>query len=390
MRWWSDVVVRVNDDLGRTFLRLHLFDAASKAFDRVLRTRPTDFGALLFRGWTLSYRRKYAESIPYLLRALEVRRYGWAFYLLGRGLQAEDRQAEAIDAFREAIELQDSDYEIDAVYSDLGVSLAASNQFAEAAEAFGQAASLKPSNADHWEQLGYTLTQLGRWSDAAPCQERVLRMVPSSTAAWRLGYTLAELGRQAEAETVLRQALEGEPKSIEIRLALAGALSELERFEEAMRIASDCCGKNPAASHPRMVLAGVLAESGRLAEAHHEAAKVIDLNPDLADAHATLGSISLREKDGERALAAFDRSLEIHATSDEASDRTALGLWVQLVFGRSAALNLLGRHAEALEGFAGVVAIDPTFFERYDEAAELYRQSQHSQARETSSRATEP
>jgi len=187
MPWWTGVAVRVNDYLGRIYLRLHLFDAASNAFDRVLRTRPTDFDALLYRGWTLSYRRKYAEALPYLLQALKVRRSGWACYLLGRSLQAEDRHTEAIDVFREAIEFEDSNYEIDCVYCDLGVSLAASNQFAEAADAFGQAASLKPSDVEYWDLLGYTLTQLGRWRDAAGCQERVMRMAPSSAAALRLG-----------------------------------------------------------------------------------------------------------------------------------------------------------------------------------------------------------
>lgn len=68
------------------------------------------------------------------------------------GLQEESRHEEAIDAFREAIRLENpggSD-----LYYNFGVSLSHLRRWEEAAGAYENAAQLDPSRADAWEGVG--------------------------------------------------------------------------------------------------------------------------------------------------------------------------------------------------------------------------------------------
>jgi tetratricopeptide (TPR) repeat protein len=352
-------------------LRLHRYEAAANAYERVLRIRPDDAHVQFQRAWSLlevPHRRN--EGIKGFHNLLRVAPSAAGFFLMGCGLQQERRHEEAVQAFRDAARLESSGTS-DLQYN-LGVSLTALRRLEEAAEAFDSAAHLSPSDGEAWGNLGAAMAELGRWKDAAPCQERAMRLAPSVTHALNLASTLYELNRLTEAERALRDAVALDSRSVDARESLATVLAGQDRYDEAIRIARELCESNSGALSSQTVLAGVLSEAGYLDEALQVAKAAADTAPHDARAYGALGSVYLKMNDGESALAAFERMAECLAPE---RDRLPSSPWVSYATGRGVALSLLGRHDDAMAAFGDVLRTDPEFFERWPEVTRHYQVS---------------
>jgi tetratricopeptide (TPR) repeat protein len=88
----------------------------------------------------------------------------------------------------------------------------------------------------------------------------------------------------------------------------------------------------------------------------------------------------VKMKDGESALAAFERMAECLAPE---TDRLPSSPWVSCIVGRGVALSLLSRHDEAMEAFEDVLRTDPEFFDRWPEVAPHYQLSSRETERNT-------
>jgi tetratricopeptide (TPR) repeat protein len=297
---------------------------------------------------------------------------------LACGLQKEARHEEAIDAFREAGRLEDSgtaDF-----FHNYAVSLEAVRRFEEAADAYRSAAQLNPSDAEAWGNLGALLVGLGRWKDAAPCQERALRLAPSVTHALNLASTLYELNRLDEAERVLRDAVVLDFRAVDVRELLATVLAGQDRYDEAIRLARETCESSSGALSSRTVLACVLAEAGCLDEALRVVKAAVDIAPQDPRAHGALGTVYVKMNDGASALAAFERMADCLAPEP---DRLPSSPWVSYAAGRGIALSLVGQHDDAMAAFEDVLRADPEFFVRWPEVAPHYQLSSREAGRRT-------
>jgi tetratricopeptide (TPR) repeat protein len=278
---------------------------------------------------------------------------------LACGLQKEARHEEAIEAFREAGRLEDSgtaDF-----FHNYAVSLEAVRRFEEAADAYRSAAQLSPSDAEAWGNLGALLARLGRWKDAAPCQERAMRLAPSVTHALNLASTLYELNRLDEGERVLRDAVALEPQSADVKELLATVLAGKDSYDEAITLAREACVSTSGALSSRAVLAGVLSEAGCLDEALRIAREAVGVAPQDARAHGTLGTVYVKMNDGGSALAAFER---MALCLPPEPDRLPSSPWVSYAAGRGIALSLVGQHDDAMAAFEDVLRADPELFMR--------------------------
>jgi tetratricopeptide (TPR) repeat protein len=357
--------------MANLFLRLHRDEAAANAYERVLRIRPDDPQAQFHRAWCLLHvPKRRGEGITAFQELLRVSPSAAGFFLMGCGLQHESRHEEAVEAFREAARLENPGTAD--LHYNYAISLTALRRLEEAADAYQNAAHLNPSDGEAWGNLGAAFAELGRWKDAAPCQERAMRLARSLTHGLNLGSTLYELNRLEEAERVLREALVHDPRSIDAMELLVQVLAGQDRYDEAIKLAREVCTLNPDAPSSRVVLAGALAEAGRLGEAHKEAKAVANLAPSDPRPHSALGAIYVRMNDGTAALAAFEQMARCLDATMEQLPSSAL-VWCHA--GRGSAFSLLGRHDDAMAAFEEVLRTDQGFFERWPEVAPHYQLS---------------
>jgi len=365
--------------VANLFLRVHRYAAAADSYQRVLRVRPDDPHVQFQRAWCLlEVAGRRIDGIIGFEKVLKQSPSAGGFYLLACGLQKESRHQEAVEAFREAIQLEGSgtaDY-----FHNYAVSLEALRLFDDAVDAYRRAAQLNPSDAEGWANLGAMLAGLGRWKDAAPCQERAMRFAPSVAHAINLGSTLYELNRLDEAERVLRHAVVLDSHSADVKELLATVLAGQDRNDEAIKIARETCESNGDALSSRVVLACALSEAGCLDEALRIATAAAEAAPEDARVHGALGTVYVKMKDGAAALAAFER---MAASLVPEAERLPSSPWISLLTGRGVALSLLGRHDQAVETFEEVLRIDPEFFERWPEVAPHYQLSSREAGRTT-------
>jgi tetratricopeptide (TPR) repeat protein len=366
-----ELFAEVHYRLANLLIHLRRYEAAAATYERILARHPDDPQALFQRAWCLlevPHRRE--EGIAGFQTLLQHSPSSGGYYLLACALQQESRHDEAVEAFREVIGL-DGNGSTD-FFHNYAISLEAVRRYEDAADAYRNAARLDPSDATAWSMLGAMMVHLGRWKDAAQCQERTLRLAPTLDHALHFADTLYELNRLDEAEQVLRDAIRQVPRSSEAKERLATVLTALDRYDEALRTAREVCDSTSNALSSRLVLAAVLSEAGRPGDALAVARGAVDTSPHEAMAHAALGRVYVKIHDGASALAAFDR---MAACLPDETERLPSSPWVICLAGRGEALSILGRHHEAVATFDELRRIDPDFLERWPEVSGHYERS---------------
>lgn len=94
----------------------------------------------------------------------------WSYYLLGNAYGDLSQWKEAIESFQQALKLNP---DLSKPYNNLGLALAASNRIADAVVEFKQAVRLKPDYAEAHYNLGVAYLQMGSRSEAE-AQRRIL------------------------------------------------------------------------------------------------------------------------------------------------------------------------------------------------------------------------
>ena len=146
-------------------------------------------------------------------------------FFLGLALETQDRAGEALEHFRQALELNPPAHEVPSIYVHLGTCHKDLGYFTEAAEAFTQALDLDPNLKEAHHFLGFCCFKLEEYQKAVECFEKVIELDPGSAIDYaNLGINLQRLGHRKEAAYVLKQALELDP-SLDFA---ARALEELE------------------------------------------------------------------------------------------------------------------------------------------------------------------
>lgn len=367
----ADARWRLHYHLAKLLVRFRRYDAAANAYARALRLQPGNPDLQFHRAWCLLHvpdRRR--ESIAAFETLLAAAPSAFGYHLMAWGLQHEDRHEEAIRAFDESERLEPpSTAEF---YLHRATSLATLWRLEEAAEAYERAAHFDPSNDEPWGLLGSVLAHLGRWKEAAPCQERAMRLAPGIEHGLNLATTLHELDRLDDAERVLRQCLVIDPHSSDVRERLAAVLAGCDRYDEALALARALCAVAPVPVSSRTVLAGVLMEAGRLQEALQEARAACDAAAADPRPQLVLGAIHVRLGNGDAALAAFER---FEAITSKSTPRPSVFERLWSAVGRGDALSVLGRHEAAMIAFEEALRLDPEFFVRWPDVASYYARS---------------
>ncbi len=318
------------DDLGRLYLAFELFDAASSAFENVVRLDPSRASAQYFLGVCLAARgdlRAAAESFGAFLEG-ERTSAERAAALVRRGrvaLELDDLEL-AESSFEGAL-AEDPDH-AGALFGR-GQVAAARGAHEKAVADFQRVLAAQPSASEVQYPLGQAYRRLGQ-RDAA---REHLGLRGDGLVAFPdpLAREIASLAVAGAFEAVASLAAIGdafdEQAYLGFVLAQFGALeSAVEPLREALaeraREASGLTGDEAAREKLARArihygLGGLLVKHGRDTEARAELERALELEPSLRDARVKLGNLLVRAGDPMSAEREFTRVLEAHPDAVE-------------------------------------------------------------------------
>ena len=189
-----------------------------------------------------------------------------------------------------------------------------------------QAVARDPNYALAYAALAYTYTEIGVGvAGALPPEEAFERAKAAVGRALEIDSGLAEahavLGHLkyvcdydwAGAEEELKRAIELNPNSGDVYDIYGLMLSALERYDEAIQMQRRAHELDPLAH--RMDISTTLLRAGRYDEALHAVTRVLEVEPHLALAHATLGWAYLLKEMPEQGLIALQKAVSLSPDS---------------------------------------------------------------------------
>ncbi|HEV8701662.1 MAG TPA: tetratricopeptide repeat protein [Candidatus Polarisedimenticolia bacterium] len=278
-------------------------------------------------------------------------------YNLGNGHLKAGRYAEAEMNYREALRIYP---EFQDARVNLGMALLQLHRAQDGLALLEAAVRLDPQSADLAVNVGTAYQALGDEARAEAAFRRALELDPRSARAWNnLGSIELRRGNAEEAAEVIARAVAIDPHMAVFRVNLADALNAAartseaaEQFREAYRIDPDlpeahrglgevalsrgdletaerefrlAAGARVPSARAANFLGYVLTRTERYSEAVVQYEKAIAIQPDLADAHASLGLLyAARAGDRARAIEHLRTSLRLDPAQARAEDLRAL------------------------------------------------------------------
>jgi predicted O-linked N-acetylglucosamine transferase (SPINDLY family) len=199
----------------------------------------------------------------------------------------------------------------------LGASL--QKQGKNAVSALQKATKLLPDDAEAHYNLGVSLQDIGRLSEAETSYRRALHINSNNAQIHcNLGTTLYSLNRLDEAEASLRRALVINKDFVESHNILGNVLSALGRLDEAEACFRKALAIKPDYADALSNLGSVLHDLGRLDDAKTCCLRALEINPDFAQAHNNLGNTLLNLGQLDDAMISLHRALSIKQDFSEA------------------------------------------------------------------------
>ncbi|WP_147376244.1 tetratricopeptide repeat protein, partial [Micromonospora radicis] len=221
---------------------------------------------------------------------------------LGIALQRAGRHAEAVEAYRRAVEILPDARQRRA----LAHALSETGRHEEALTEVDIVLELDRSDHLAHGIRGGVLIGLGRAQEAVEAYAEATRLAPTNpyhTA--NFASALRAVGRVDEAMEMLHGAIALRPKAPQLRRSLIYAQLELDRPEDALATVADALAADPTDPITHDVHGIVLNNLGRYAEAAEALAEAVRLNPTLSGSRANYGEaliLSGRPADAEREL----------------------------------------------------------------------------------------
>jgi tetratricopeptide (TPR) repeat protein len=229
---------------------------------------------------------------------------------------------EAVSLYEQALEIDPSSPE---AVNNLGASLSYLGRDEEAEQCFRQSIALKPDYVEAHGNLGSLLRQKGDFVGAEAALRRALKLRPTlADARTDLGLTLTSLGRLRDARACFAKALKSAPRSLKALYGV-GQIATLEgRFEEA-----DATFKRIIELDPKMPLAwAALARTRKMTQADRpwfERAEQLATSgirsSEEADLRFALGKYCDDVDEFDRAFENFKRGNELLKAGAEDYDR---------------------------------------------------------------------
>ena len=277
---------------------------------------------------------------------LAVSRKNWsACYNLGWYLDQEGRIDEALDYYRQAIEIEPRNPD---PVNNIGVALVAKKQYAEAIPYFERALKAEPDFYEAHNNIGQALEELGRLDEAITEYRLVLEKKPAHVSALNnLGNAFARKGQFADAMQCYEASLRARPDQATAHYGLAGALARAGRTDEAINHYQQVLQRNPNNPTAHNDLGLVLARKGQLDEAILQFREAVRCKPDDPDLLCNLGRTLAGRQKLDEAIPLYVEALRLAPAN--ANAHAALGQ----------ALAAAGKFDDALAHFQESVRLRP-------------------------------
>jgi len=253
----------------------------------------------------------------------------WAHEAQGEIRLAMGRPAEAIDAFRKALDL---DPKLVAARIGLATALSSAGQSAGALAEARRAAAEDPTSGEA-AALSGLLMLTGHEGDAAlwaqasqVAQEGVFRNPHSALVQYLVGRVFEARPYPERAAERYRKALAIDPKLLPARLALASFLVAQADVATALTMAREAVKDAPWNGEAQFLLGRELLRRKNVAQALAALEKATERAPSIAEAHALLATASFFTGDTDRAVAEYAKALALRP--DQLEWRTDYGLFL--------------------------------------------------------------
>ena len=173
--------------------------------------------------------------------------------------------------------------------------------YAAAAVLFQEAVDLDPSHAEAFNNLGASLTQLGRNEEAEECFRFAIEIKPDYPDPHsNLGNLLRLKSNLVGAETLLRRALKLRPNFVQARINLGLTLTLLGSLRDARACFAKVLKTAPRNVQALQGLGQITALEGRFEEADTLFRRIIEIEPKMPSAWAALaGTRKMTKADSE-------------------------------------------------------------------------------------------
>jgi tetratricopeptide (TPR) repeat protein len=236
--------------------------------------------------------------------------YAEAHYELGVLLDQIGQAPEAETQLRLALRLKGNYYPN--ALNALGQVMAGQNRFAQAITAFEQALRLKPNFAEALVNLATALNRVGRTAEAKARLEEAVRLAPGQAEATRhLGQLLDQNGQLSEAMKDYTELVRKNPEDAIVHYKLAECLGLLGRSTEAQQHYTEALRLRPNFPEAHCQLGVELAQEGKPAEAIIHFSEAIRLKPDFAAAYKNLGVALARQQRFGEAVKEFEQAARL-------------------------------------------------------------------------------
>ena len=224
--------------------------------------------------------------------------------------------------------------------------------------------SKRPGNARAYNDLGNSLSAMGKTPEALACYDTSLRIKPDNAMAYfNKAETLLEMGKMPEAIEQFDLALRITPDYVK---ALKGKGETLIRtgrdteavpfYEKALSLRSDDIDAAAAIGSARL-------KEGRIAESIERFESVVRNDPRNGEAHNNLGFGFAQIGRIDKALPHFETAIRLEPDS------------VKVHYNYAKALRQAGRLADAIDQYMKVIRMKPDYATAYYNLGNLYAQT---------------
>ncbi len=173
----------------------------------------------------------------------------------------------------------------------------------------------KTATADELLESGIAALNAGNPEAAIPLLKRVAEIDPKTKQVWNdLGLAYLRLGRFDDAAAAFQKQIEADPYDEHVYNYLGLTRSQQEKYPEATEAFKKQIEINPLDPVAHAALGGIYLEQHKFADAVPELDKATVLAPDNAELEVSLGRALLNSGQKEKALAAFEKAIEIAQT----------------------------------------------------------------------------
>ncbi len=344
----------------------------------------------------------YPDKITFYNHIISLNPEALVYRNLALALNDAGRSAEALAASRIAVEQRPDSAR---AHNSLGVALFGLDRLDEAAESFRRAAELAPGHEQANRNMARTRMQQRRWAESARWYRRALDINPESAELHAdMGEALFRSGRHEQALNSLETAFSLAPDAMSVSAChfLAEALRKQGRNEEAIERYRDVLEMDPDFDYAHAGVGYALVQLKRYQEALEPLARSISLQPEspaAVDRHLAMGQALEALDRTEEAANHFVRGVGLAPKNvtllnalawlrfRQERYEDALGLYETLIevgyanaqvhVNMAAALDYLGRPADALRSLETALSLDPALADTgIEEMREVLRQKQ--------------